>query len=94
MAPHCETWLRASGTSTSSRHRSFTATLKPNNVLFDQDTGKLRITDFGIGGVMSKAALAQENRGGTSAGVRLGELSRGSHTPLYSSPQQARCRRP
>ena len=37
--------------------------LKPQNVLLDSD-GTPQITDFGIGGVMAKAALAEESRGG------------------------------
>jgi serine/threonine protein kinase len=56
--------------------------LKPANVLVQrQPEGgyALRVTDFGIGGVASKAA-----------GSMLGSTLRGSHTPLYSSPEQSR----
>ena len=62
--------------------------LKPSNILRDRATGQLRITDFGIGAVTAKAALAEETRGETTRGGRLLSYLRGSYTPLYSSPQQ------
>ena len=62
--------------------------LKPSNALRDERTGRLRLTDFGISGVVAKASLIQETRGGTTRGGRLLSYLRGSHTPLYASPQQ------
>ena len=62
--------------------------LKPSNVLFDPVTGQLRVTDFGIGGVAATAALRLETSGQSTRGGRLLSYLRGSHTPLYSSPQQ------
>lgn len=64
--------------------------LKPNNILLDRVNKRLRITDFGIGAVAAKAALDEEARGGTSAAGRMMSYMRGSHTPLYASPQQRR----
>jgi formylglycine-generating enzyme required for sulfatase activity len=62
--------------------------LKPANILLDSTTKKLRITDFGIGAVTAQEILRQESRGQTTQGGRLQSYLRGSHTPLYSSPQQ------
>jgi serine/threonine protein kinase len=50
----------------------------------------LRITDFGIGGVAALQALAEAQQGSTGRGELLGTTLRGSHTPLYASPQQMR----
>src|SRR5262249_28324694 len=47
-----------------------------------------RVADFGIGGVASLRQILDETRGaGTRAGRLLSQL-RGSHSPLYASPQQ------
>jgi formylglycine-generating enzyme required for sulfatase activity len=62
--------------------------LKPSNVLLDKATKKLRITDFGIGAVTARETNRQESRGHSTRGGRLLSYLRGSHTPLYSSPQQ------
>src|SRR5262249_39710282 len=57
--------------------------LKPATVLVQNRPGghDLRVTDFGIGGVAAQQAIAE---------ARLGTSLRGSHTPLYASPQQMR----
>jgi serine/threonine protein kinase len=62
--------------------------LKPANILRDKNSGKLRVTDFGIGGVMARAVLELETRGSPTRGGRLLSCLRGSYTPLYASPQQ------
>ncbi|MFO0799710.1 MAG: protein kinase [Gemmataceae bacterium] len=64
--------------------------LKPSNILLDKATRKLRVTDFGIGGVTARETNRVESRGQSSRGGRLLSYLRGSHTPLYSSPQQRR----
>jgi hypothetical protein len=50
----------------------------------------LRVTDFGIGGAAAAQALEQARHGTTSRGELLATALRGSHTPLYASPQQMR----
>jgi serine/threonine protein kinase len=62
--------------------------LKPANILRDRVSGNLRVTDFGIGGVMARAVLEVETRAGPTRGGRLLSCLRGSYTPLYASPQQ------
>ncbi|MFO0881379.1 MAG: protein kinase [Gemmataceae bacterium] len=62
--------------------------LKPSNVLLDRASKALRITDFGIGGLAAQDTLRNESRGHTTSGGRLQSYLRGSHTPLYASPQQ------
>lgn len=66
--------------------------LKPANVLVQRSAEgkvKLRIADFGIGGV-----VARQNAGPTRVGTTKGgyqhEVVRGSYTPLYASPEQMR----
>jgi hypothetical protein len=49
----------------------------------------LRVTDFGIGGAAASQAL-EEARQGTKRGELMATALRGSHTPLYASPQQVR----
>ena len=62
--------------------------LKPSNILRDRAAGRVRVTDFGIGAVTASATIREETAGaGTRAG-RLQSYLRGSHTPLYASPQQ------
>jgi serine/threonine protein kinase len=61
--------------------------LKPSNILFDRTAKRLKIADFGIGAVSSKRIL-QGELAGTSTGSRMASYLRGSHTPLYASPQQ------
>jgi serine/threonine protein kinase len=66
--------------------------LKPANVLVQRVGGEyaLRVTDFGIGGVAALPALREARQGTTTRGDLLVTALRGSHTPLYASPQQAR----
>src|SRR5262249_7901110 len=45
--------------------------------------------DFGIGGIAAKQELARRT-GSAGRGDLLASKLRGSHTPLYASPQQAR----
>ncbi|QDU21708.1 Serine/threonine-protein kinase StkP [Urbifossiella limnaea] len=62
--------------------------LKPSNILYDRAGKRLRVTDFGIGAVTAKATLAEDGSGGATQGGRMLSSHRGSHTPLYASPQQ------
>src|SRR5262249_2805958 len=62
--------------------------LKPSNVLLDRANRRLRVTDFGIGSVTARATLEAEAAGTGTRGGRLLSYLRGSHTPLYASPQQ------
>ncbi len=64
--------------------------LKPSNILLDKENKKLRITDFGIGSVTAKEINLLESRGQSTQGGRMRSYMRGSHTPIYSSPQQRR----
>lgn len=64
--------------------------LKPSNILLDAASGRFRITDFGIGAVTAKETLRLESHGQSTHGGRLLTCLRGSHTPLYASPQQRR----
>jgi len=66
--------------------------LKPANILVSRSadgTERLRIADFGIGGLAAGNMIAK-SRAGTSSGDFLVTAMRGSHTPLYASPQQMR----
>jgi eukaryotic-like serine/threonine-protein kinase len=66
--------------------------LKPANVLVQRAPGgeyRLRVTDFGIGGAAASQTFAEARQGATR-GDLLGNTLRGSHTPLYASPQQVR----
>jgi hypothetical protein len=67
--------------------------LKPANILLEKGAGTsplhLRITDFGIGGVVAAQALAGTRIGSTRSEF-LATALRGAHTPLYASPQQMR----
>ena len=60
--------------------------IKPGNILMRRD-GPL-IADFGIGGVSSSLALAQEEAS-TRLTASLPTILSGSHTSLYASPEQA-----
>jgi serine/threonine protein kinase len=67
--------------------------LKPANVLVQRaaaDDYRLRVTDFGIGGVAALPALRASRLGATARGDLLATTLRGAHTPLYASPQQIR----
>jgi formylglycine-generating enzyme required for sulfatase activity len=66
--------------------------LKPANILVQpkgDGTSVLRVADLGIGAVAAAQALVQTKSGTTQAAF-LGESLRGSHSPLYASPQQSR----
>ncbi len=66
--------------------------LKPANILATPGPGgkwRLRITDFGIGGLAIQQAVAQLRRS-SNRGEFLTAAVRGSYTPLYGSPQQMR----
>jgi parallel beta-helix repeat protein len=66
--------------------------LKPANILLHR-IGKgavtPRVADFGIGGVVAEQALAAARDNSSSRGF-LSTALRGTHTPLYASPQQVR----
>ncbi|MBA4063978.1 MAG: hypothetical protein C0501_09755 [Isosphaera sp.] len=65
--------------------------LKPANILTTRADGKVRlkVTDFGIGGIAAAHALEVWAGGGRdTAGGGGSTLSVGSCTPLYASPQQ------
>jgi len=64
--------------------------LKPSNLLWDRTNDLLKVTDFGIGAVAVQEANRLEQNGGGTRGGRLQSYLRGSHTPIYSSPQQRR----
>lgn len=67
--------------------------LKPANVLVQQSADgdyRLRVTDFGIGGVAALPSLRASRLGATARGDLLATTLRGAHTPLYASPQQMR----
>jgi serine/threonine protein kinase len=64
--------------------------LKPANILL-QPAGdgmvRVRVADFGIGGIAAQQTIEQATRVGTS-GAMLATVLRGAYTPLYASPQQ------
>jgi len=66
--------------------------LKPANILVESDgkgtEPRLRVTDFGIGGIASKLTLQRLQGGSTSRGEFFATALRGAHTPLYAGPQQ------
>ena len=66
--------------------------LKPANVLVQTSPDgklRLRVADFGIGGLAtSQAAIL--SRSGLSKGGMAATMVRGAYTPLYASPQQMR----
>jgi serine/threonine protein kinase len=64
--------------------------LKPSNILFDKITNNFKITDFGIGSVTANEANRLERTGQSQLGGRLLSSLKGSHTPVYSSPEQRR----
>ncbi len=66
--------------------------LKPANVLVKaREDGSLsyQISDFGIGGLAAVRDIERTRRG-VSMAQHLGTSLRGSHTPLYASPEQMR----
>src|SRR5262249_15500429 len=67
--------------------------LKPANILVergDDNKARLRVADFGIGGVAMTQVLARTQKDSTSRAHLLATSLRGAHTPIYASPQQAR----
>jgi len=65
--------------------------LKPSNVLVQRVDGKtrLKVADFGIGGVVTEKAISATRRG-PSPGALMASVVRGSYTPSYASPEQMR----
>jgi serine/threonine protein kinase len=69
--------------------------LKPANILLQttmeggRRSARLRVGDFGIGGVAAGEALRRTQAGSTGADF-LPTALRGACTPLYASPQQKR----
>jgi serine/threonine protein kinase len=66
--------------------------LKPANILIQRVDGgsfKVRVADFGIGGIAAARAVSASKSLADTSG-RLTTSLRGSHTPLYASPQQMR----
>ncbi len=62
--------------------------LKPSNILFDPTAKRFKVADFGIGGVSSRRLLSADSSMSLTAGAVVASYLRGSHTPLYASPQQ------
>jgi serine/threonine protein kinase/Tfp pilus assembly protein PilF len=70
--------------------------LKPANVLRHVESDgrwRLRIADFGIGGLASQQAIQQHTQGQPGS-MFLTAMLRGACTPLYASPQQLSGRGP
>jgi WD40 repeat protein/serine/threonine protein kinase len=70
--------------------------LKPANVLVERrPDGKrlLRVTDFGIGAIISQPLLEQA-RTSSSLQANMASVLTGAYTPLYASPQQIRGDKP
>src|SRR5262249_31274481 len=74
------------------RHGLVHRDLKPANVLVDGD--KLKLADFGLGGVSAVRAAQVSRIGSTTLDFRTiaerASLFRGAGTPLYMSPEQRR----
>ena len=64
--------------------------LKPANVLVCSDTGRLKVTDLGLGGSAVEYVLSIESNGGRTATGRLPSMLFGSYSLNYSSPEQRR----
>ncbi len=70
--------------------------IKPANILVERTSDRkfvLRVTDFGIGGVVAQPVLAK-SRSSRSLEGSMASVLTGAHTPLYASPQQIRGDRP
>ncbi|HEV3258195.1 MAG TPA: SUMF1/EgtB/PvdO family nonheme iron enzyme, partial [Gemmataceae bacterium] len=70
--------------------------LKPSNVLVERRLGGkrlLRVTDFGIGGIIAQPLLEQARTSSSLQGNMASALT-GAYTPLYASPQQVRGDKP
>ena len=63
--------------------------LKPANILISLTNGHYSfwVTDFGIGALAADSALAGQGFG-MSRGDLMGQSLRGTHTPIYASPEQ------
>ena len=63
--------------------------LKPANILISRNNGQdsFWVTDFGIGALAAESALGG-HRQGMSRGDLMGQSLRGTHTPVYASPEQ------
>jgi serine/threonine protein kinase len=67
--------------------------LKPANILVHRTNDnkiRLRVADFGIGGIAAAQAASEAAGKATTNRGMLTTSMRGSHTPLYASPQQTR----
>jgi formylglycine-generating enzyme required for sulfatase activity/serine/threonine protein kinase len=67
--------------------------LKPANILVQRGNGgfRMKIADFGIGGLAVPALLDGVSCTATGhGGLRVTSLVRGAYTPLYASPEQMR----
>ncbi len=64
--------------------------LKPANIFVHRQNGtqRLRVLDFGIGGLAASQALVDTGRPANSQHELLTKAARGAYTPLYASPQQ------
>ena len=70
--------------------------LKPSNVLVERladGTVKLRVTDFGIGGLAAQPIL-ERSRSSSSLEGDLSAVLTGAYSPLYASPQQMNGEKP
>ncbi len=70
--------------------------LKPSNVLVERLTDgkiKLRVTDFGIGGLSAQPML-ERSRSSSSMEGELSAVLTGAYSPLYASPQQMKHEKP
>ncbi|MCY2950106.1 MAG: protein kinase [Planctomycetota bacterium] len=63
--------------------------LKPANILISRNNGQdsFWVTDFGIGALAAESAL-DGHRQGMSRGDLMSQSLRGTHTPVYASPEQ------
>jgi serine/threonine protein kinase len=70
--------------------------LKPSNILVARRPDRklvIRVTDFGIGGVVAQPAL-ERSRSANSLQGEMAAVLTGAYTPLYASPQQVRGSKP